>query len=65
MRKQESEKVKEALSVLGHNLIVVDSSIVFSNATTTVKGQNIGPLISTSDPEHKRWEFFFGGWNLW
>lgn len=54
MRKEESLKVKEALSVLGHNLIVVDSTSEFSNATTTVKGQTVGPLLSSVEPEVKR-----------
>jgi hypothetical protein len=54
MRKDESLKVKEALSVLGHNLIVVDSTSTFSNATTTIKGHSVGPLISAVEPEIKR-----------
>ena len=54
MRKEESAKVKDALSHLGHNLIVVDSTDTFSNGNTTIFGVAAGPLCQVIEPEKKR-----------
>jgi len=54
MRKEESQRVKLALSVLGLQLTVCDRTDTFSAGTTTIKGEAVGPLCKTVDPEKKR-----------
>lgn len=54
MRKEESAKVKTALSSLGLQLVVVDSTDTFSHGTTTIKGVETGILCETLEPEKKR-----------
>jgi GMP synthase (glutamine-hydrolysing) len=54
MRKEESKRVQLALSTLGLQLTVCDRTDTFSDGTTTVKGETVGPLCKTVDPEKKR-----------
>ncbi len=54
MRKNESLKVKEALSVLGTHLIVINATTMFSTSCTTIKGEMAGPLHKMTEPEKKR-----------
>lgn len=54
MRKNESAKVTEALSTLGAHLTVINSTEVFSNSSTTIKGEIVGPLHKMIEPEKKR-----------
>lgn len=55
MRKNESNKVKEALENIGLKLHVVDASEAFYHATTLLKdGTRTKPLNQTVNPEEKR-----------
>lgn len=54
MRKDESRKVKTALEEIGLELKVIDASNQFYNGKTELRGQIIGPLKDTINPEEKR-----------
>lgn len=54
MRERESEAVVEALATAGISLHVIDASDKFFNGTAAYKGEPVGPLRQTTDPEHKR-----------
>lgn len=55
MRKNESEKVSDALSKLGLKLMTVDASQTFYKYSTTVKNQvQTKPLDECINPEEKR-----------
>ena len=54
MRHEESETVQAALGKVGIDLKMVRCADAFARAHTDVKGKQVGPLIETTSPEHKR-----------
>ena len=54
MRLNESRKVKEAISVLGLNLRVVDASESFYHGRTSINGEQTDELRNVATPEVKR-----------
>lgn len=54
MRQNESQKVKTALSKIGIELTILKAQKDFSEATTSVKNEKIGPLCLVTDPQQKR-----------
>lgn len=54
MRKDESAKVVTALNAVGLNVISVDASATFAQATTVIQGQETAALSVITSPEEKR-----------